>query len=107
MSITLTVLIILVCLLLGIIVLIQNPKGGGLGAGFGNVNQIGGVKRTSDFLEKATWGLAIILVLLCLGSTYELGSLKADVDGIEQGPSDTFDSGEEAIPDAAAEEPAE
>jgi len=105
MSITLTVLIIVVCLLLGIIVLIQNPKGGGLGSGFGNVNQIGGVKRTADFLEKATWGLAILLVLLCLGSTYELGSLKGNVDGIEQGPTDNFESGEEAIPDAAAEDP--
>jgi len=105
MSITLTVLIILVCLLLGVIVLIQNPKGGGLGSGFGNVNQIGGVKRTADFLEKATWGLAILLVLLCLGSTYELGSLKSDANPTEQVPTDTFDAGEDALPDAAAEEP--
>ncbi len=105
MSITLTVLIILVCLLLGIIVLIQNPKGGGLGSGFGNVNQIGGVKRTADFLEKATWGLAILLVLLCLGSTYELGSLKSDANPIEQVPTDNFDAGEDALPDAAAEDP--
>ena len=80
MSILLTILTILVCVLLGIIVLIQNPKGGGLGSGFGNVNQIGGVKRTADFLEKATWTLAITLVMLCLVSTYNLGSLKADLD---------------------------
>jgi preprotein translocase subunit SecG len=80
MSILLTILTILVCVLLGIIVLIQNPKGGGLGSGFGNVNQIGGVKRTADFLEKATWTLAITLVMLCLVSTYNLGSLKSDLE---------------------------
>jgi len=64
-----TVLIFIVAILLGIIVLVQNPKGGGLGSGFGNVNQLGGVKRTADFLEKATWGLAIALVVLCLASS--------------------------------------
>lgn len=74
----LTIVIILVSVLLGAIVLIQNPKGGGLGAGFGNVNQIGGVKRTADFLEKATWGLAILLVLLCLWSTFLLSGAKLD-----------------------------
>lgn len=103
MSIILTVLIILVCLLLGIIVLIQNPKGGGLGAGFGNVNQIGGVKRTADFLEKATWTLAILLVLLCLGSTYELGSLKSDA-GLEEDAIESFEGGDMTAPDAANEE---
>ena len=62
-------LIFLVSILLGIMVLIQNPKGGGLASSFGAANQIGGVRRTADFLEKATWGLAIGLVLLCLAST--------------------------------------
>ncbi|NND77184.1 MAG: preprotein translocase subunit SecG [Flavobacteriales bacterium] len=63
------ILIFVVAILLGIIVLIQNPKGGGLASNFGAANQIGGVRRTADFLEKATWGLAIALVLLCLAST--------------------------------------
>jgi len=62
-----TVLIIVVCLLLVLIVLIQDPKGGGLGASFGASNQIIGVKRTADFVEKATWGLAIVLLVLSLG----------------------------------------
>jgi preprotein translocase subunit SecG len=69
-----TILIFIVAILLGVIVLIQNPKGGGLGSAFGNANQLGGVKRTADFLEKATWGLALCLVLLCLGSSFILSS---------------------------------
>ncbi|MEM7161037.1 MAG: preprotein translocase subunit SecG [Bacteroidota bacterium] len=69
MSTLVIVLIFIVSVLLGIIVLIQNPKGGGLASSFGAANQIGGVRRTADFLEKATWGLAIGLVVLCLFST--------------------------------------
>lgn len=56
------VLIILVCLLLLGVVLIQNSKGGGLASDFSSSNQIIGVQRTGDFLEKATWGLAIALI---------------------------------------------
>lgn len=74
MGTLITIVVVLVSILLGIIVLIQNPKGGGLGAGLGNVNQIGGVQRTSDFLEKATWGLAIALVVLCLASSWEVST---------------------------------
>ncbi len=62
------VLIIIVSLLLGGIVLLQNPKGGGLAVGFQGSTQIGGVQRTADFLEKATWYLAIALFVLCLAS---------------------------------------
>jgi len=69
MSTFVIVLIFIVAVLLGIIVLVQNPKGGGLASNFGAANQIGGVRRTADFLEKATWGLAIGLVVLCLAST--------------------------------------
>ena len=62
-----TVLIIVVCILLVMIVLIQDSKGGGLGSSFGASNQIIGVKRTADFVEKATWGLAVALLVLSLG----------------------------------------
>ncbi len=68
MQVFLFVLIILVCVFLALIVLIQNPKGGGLDSSFQSVNQIGGVKRTGDFLEKSTWSLAIGLFVLCLVS---------------------------------------
>jgi preprotein translocase subunit SecG len=66
MSVFIGVLIILVCIFLGLIILVQNPKGGGLSSEFGSANQIGGVRKTADFLEKATWGLAIALVVLSL-----------------------------------------
>ena len=58
------------CIFLGLIILVQNPKGGGLAgnvAGFSN--QFMGVKQTTDILEKGTWILATIVVLLCLFST--------------------------------------
>lgn len=67
MYVFLTVLAILVCAFLILIVLIQEPKGGGLSSTFGASNQIMGVKRTGDFLEQATWGLAIALLVICLG----------------------------------------
>ncbi len=69
MGVFISIVIIIVCVLLGAVVLIQNPKGGGLATGFTGVSQIGGVKRTTDFLEKATWGLAIGIFILCLAST--------------------------------------
>ena len=69
MDFIVTVLIVIAALLLGVVVLIQNPKGGGLSAGFAGSAQIGGVKRTADFLEKATWYLGVALFVLCLAST--------------------------------------
>lgn len=66
MAVFLLVLIVIVCIILSLIVLIQNPKGGGLDSSFSSANQIGGVKRTADFLEKGTWTLTIALFVLCL-----------------------------------------
>ena len=60
------VLIFIVCLLLVLIVLVQESKGGGLASSFSGNNQIMGVRRTTDFLEKATWWLAGILLGLCI-----------------------------------------
>ena len=61
-----TILIILTCILLVLVVLVQNPKGGGISTGIIGSNQVMGVKKTTDFIEKLTWGLALTLVLLCL-----------------------------------------
>ena len=58
MYVFISILIMLASLLLIGIVLIQNSKGGGLASGFSSSNQIMGVRKTTDFLEKATWGLA-------------------------------------------------
>lgn len=61
-------LITIVSILLILVVLVQNPKGGGLSSAFGgsSASMIGGVKRTNDFLEKATWSLAIALLVLVI-----------------------------------------
>jgi len=60
------ILIILACFVLGFFVLIQNSKGGGLASNFAGSNQIMGVRKTADFLEKTTWILAGSIMLLCL-----------------------------------------
>ncbi len=61
------ILIILVSIILGLIVLVQNPKGGGLSGTFGGVsNQLMGVKQTTDVLEKGTWIFAGAVAVLCL-----------------------------------------
>ncbi|BAU56124.1 preprotein translocase subunit SecG [Mucilaginibacter gotjawali] len=62
----LLIIAIIVCVLLVLIVLIQNPKGGGLSSNFSSSSQLMGVQKTGDFLEKGTWGLAIILIVLSM-----------------------------------------
>ena len=61
-----SVLIIIICALLILIVLVQNSKGGGLASSFASSNQIMGVRKTTDFLEKATWTLAGAMLVLCV-----------------------------------------
>lgn len=65
-----SVLILIACVLLGLIVLVQNSKGGGLASNFASSNQFMGVRKTADFLEKSTWTLAIVLLVLSLFSVF-------------------------------------
>ena len=77
------IFIIIASVILGFIVLIQNPKGGGLSSTFGGVgNQLMGVKQTTDVLEKGTWLFAAIIAILALLSTLFLkgGSSAAPED---------------------------
>ncbi len=67
MSTIIIVLAIIVAILLILVVLIQNSKGGGLATGT-SANQVMGVQKTADFLEKLTWGLATVLLVLSLTS---------------------------------------
>jgi preprotein translocase subunit SecG len=70
MTLLFFILIVIACAILGLIVLIQNPKGGGLSGTFGGFsNQLMGVKQTTDVLEKGTWLFAAIIGVLCLVST--------------------------------------
>lgn len=69
MAILFFIVIAVVCVILGLIVLIQNPKGGGLSGTFGGLNnQVMGVKQTTDVLEKGTWLFAGLIALLCIVS---------------------------------------
>ena len=65
-----SVLILIACILLILVVLVQNSKGGGLASNFSSSNQFMGVRKTADFLEKTTWTLAIILLSLSLISIF-------------------------------------
>ena len=80
------VLILLVCFLLALVVLAQNPKGGGLSSQFsaGGTASMMGVKRTGDLLEKLTWGFAIGLVVLSLGTHMISGTTAGPVRSINQ-----------------------
>lgn len=66
----LIILIVIAALLMCFIVLIQESKGGGLASGFSSSNQIMGVRKTTDFIEKTTWGLAIAMVILSVATAY-------------------------------------
>lgn len=71
----LTVLIALVSVLLIGAILIQNPKGGGVDSTFGGsqANQMFGAAKSADFIEKATWALAILLFALCIFTAIWVG----------------------------------
>jgi preprotein translocase subunit SecG len=78
----LIVLIILTCTLLVLVVLAQNPKGGGLASNFGGAgsSQLMGVKKTGDLLEKLTWGFAIALIVLSLSVTLVMKPAEVEVE---------------------------
>ena len=62
-------MVIAALLMIGI-VLIQESKGGGLASQFSGYNQIGGVRKTTDFIEKTTWGLAAAMVIISVLCAY-------------------------------------
>lgn len=80
------ILLIIVSFLLGLVVLVQNSKGGGLASGFASSNQIMGVRKTTDFLEKLTWGFAVTMLLLAMIGNFVLpkGTSKTNSSVIEE-----------------------
>ncbi len=70
MFIFISILTIIACVFLTLVVLIQNPKGGGIAANFIAPQQIMGAKRSTDVVEKATWILAVILISFSLASNF-------------------------------------
>ncbi|MDR0363747.1 MAG: preprotein translocase subunit SecG [Bacteroidales bacterium] len=88
--ILISVLILIVCFLLGLIVLVQDSKGGGLASNFSAQNQYMGVRKTADFLEKSTWTLALLLLAFSLLSVIVLPRSSSsdihnpDIENIQQ-----------------------
>ncbi len=80
MYIFISILIVLASIFLIFMVIVQNSKGGGLAAGFSSSNQVMGVRRTTDFLEKATWASAAVVVLLSVAVAFFLPSATASTD---------------------------
>ncbi|WP_291132861.1 preprotein translocase subunit SecG [Flavobacterium sp. UBA7682] len=72
--------ITLVCFLLIIAVMVQNPKGGGLSSSLGGTQMLGGVQKTTDFLDKSTWFLATALIVLILLSSISFPSMVGQSD---------------------------
>lgn len=108
----LAILIIIASILLTIVVLLQNGKGGGLASNFVAGNQTFGVRQTADILEKITWGLAAIVLVLSVitNFTYSTNSKNAlDITdqiqntATEEAPA--FPSAPSELPAAAQENP--
>ena len=68
MYVFITILIVIAAILLTLLVLVQNSKGGGLAAGFASGNQVMGAPKTADFLEKATWTLIALIVVFSIAA---------------------------------------
>ena len=79
----LVILIVIAALLMIGIVLIQESKGGGLASQFSGYNQIGGVRKTTDFIEKTTWGLAAFMVLISVACAYVAPQATSDSSVME------------------------
>ena len=104
----LTVLVLLASVLITLIVLLQNGKGGGLASNFVAGNQTFGVRQTADILEKITWGLVGFIFLVSIVTSFTMNSKVDDVDLTEkielEAPAPEFPA---ALPEAGAPEATE
>jgi len=91
-------LIVVVCFLLILVIMVQNPKGGGLSSSFGGSQQMGGVQKTTDFLDRSTWVLGGMLLALILLSNISLERPQATNQD-----SRLIDPQEETIPETIPE----
>ncbi len=100
----LVIIVSIICLILVLLVLIQNTKGGGLVSNMSGASQIMGVKRTMDWIEKATWGFGIALFIMCVIFT---GFIKNDspqdispnIEGVEQKDTSNNTTEEAIVPE--------
>ncbi|HTO17042.1 MAG TPA: preprotein translocase subunit SecG [Edaphocola sp.] len=74
MTTLLIVLILIACIIIGFLILVQKPKGGGLSGAFGSASsQVMGVQRSGDVMEKGTWYTIAIIAILTISSTFTIG----------------------------------
>ena len=115
MYIFLTILIVIAAILPTLLVLVQNSKGGGLATSFAGGNQVMGAPKTADFLEKASWTLIAIIVVLSIAAVgFSKGKQHQDANDsqIKEQVQEAADMMQTAAPAAdfnaegAAEEPA-
>ncbi len=78
--IILTVLVIIASILITLVVLLQNGKGGGLASNFAAGNQTFGVRQTADILEKITWGLVVFILIASVGASFTTNTKGSSVD---------------------------
>ncbi len=101
-------LIVIASVLMCLIVLVQNSKGGGLASGFASSNQIMGVRKTTDFLEKATWSLAAFMVLASIIAAWSIPHATiSDASIIQQNAVESSVVNPEVAPDFTEEVPAD
>ena len=84
MYVLFVILIVVAAALMIAIVLIQESKGGGLASNFSSSNQIMGVRKTTDFVEKATWGLAVAMVVISVLCSYVTPTATAQQSAMEK-----------------------
>ena len=99
-----SIIIMLASVLLIFVVFIQNPKGGGLSSDFGAAQQIGGVQKTNDFIDKATWSLAGIIMVFSIIITIQKKSI-SKIAPQETAPTEQSQGGNPVNP-AASPQPA-
>ncbi len=94
----LIIFFVIISIAMILIVLIQESKGGGLASSFSSSNQILGVRKTTDFIEKATWGLAIVLVVLSISCAWLVPTAATSSSVIENAATEQAPLGSKTLP---------
>lgn len=98
----LVVLIVIAAILMIGVVLIQESKGGGLASEFSSSNAIMGVRKTTDIVEKATWGCVIFMVVLSVASSFVVPSANTDASVIERSATESSTTNPNNLPNFGA-----
>ena len=101
----LTVLVLIASILITLIVLLQNGKGGGLASNFAAGNQTFGVRQTTDILEKITWGLVVFIFVVSIATSFTSGNSSKGMHFSERAESELAE--DVAFPTPEVESPAD